>query len=415
MNEQNEGGSSTAGERAAPMRPRDAIRYLAFSGDAARRIAGSRGALLVGAVFVAIAGVARNYDHVFLLHEARWLIGPFAFSLVSTTMVYLSAQGIGGVGRVRREAGRHFGSGFGAMLALFWMTAPCAWLYAIPVERWAEPFLAAKLNFALLGAVAAWRVALISRALVAITGVPPARAVVAVFIPASLEAAVALFLAAALADLDLASVMAGLQAAAVDRWQINTTATLSVWSLVTFLLSLIGLAAINETRRAARDLPVPSAKCRLSLPLASMALAAAAICLAIAIPEQFKLRRHDIVESLIWGDREREALDFLSKHGRDDFSQVVPVPPNAWRSGAYRLPGVLQAVAGDDPDWVKAHLLEQSKIFLRRAFASDTTFFRQRERLGIVRTEMKRIWGEGAIPAEFEAKWQAYEKRYYGE
>jgi hypothetical protein len=58
-------------------------------------------------------------------------------------------------------------------MGLFWMTAPCAWLYALPVERLCPDSLTAiKVNFALLGIVATWRVLLMGRVISVLTGNP---------------------------------------------------------------------------------------------------------------------------------------------------------------------------------------------------------------------------------------------------
>ena len=46
------------------------------------------------------------------------------------------------------------------------MTAPLAWLYAIPYERFLSPVGATRANLWTLGLVAAWRVLLIIRVLV---------------------------------------------------------------------------------------------------------------------------------------------------------------------------------------------------------------------------------------------------------
>src|SRR5262249_10892210 len=54
-------------------------------------------------------------------------------------------------------------------LTLFWLTAPLAWLYAIPYERFLSPGGATRANLMTLALVAAWRVVLMSRVVSVLT------------------------------------------------------------------------------------------------------------------------------------------------------------------------------------------------------------------------------------------------------
>jgi hypothetical protein len=57
-----------------------------------------------------------------------------------------------------------------SFLGLFWMTAPLAWLYAIPYERFLSPVGAMRANLWTLAFVALWRVALMVRAISVLMG-----------------------------------------------------------------------------------------------------------------------------------------------------------------------------------------------------------------------------------------------------
>jgi hypothetical protein len=71
---------------------------------------------------------------------------------------------------LRRDADRpKILAGFRAFLGLFWMTAPLAWLYAIPYEHFLSDFGAAQARVNTLGLVAPWRVLLMSRIIAVIT------------------------------------------------------------------------------------------------------------------------------------------------------------------------------------------------------------------------------------------------------
>jgi hypothetical protein len=88
-----------------------------------------------------------------LLHEPWHLLLPLGASPIASAVLFVVA----------------FGRWFHhdpAFLGLFWMTAPLAWLYALPYERFLSPAHAMQANLLTLGVVAAWRVALMVRVLV---------------------------------------------------------------------------------------------------------------------------------------------------------------------------------------------------------------------------------------------------------
>ena len=137
------------------------VRFLLFNKEAIRQIASTHGAIWPGLLFVISAGFAREYDGEYLIAEPWHLLIPVAASLIGcfcmSALVSLMARcrGAGDVGF--REVFRSF-------LNLYWMTAPLAWLYAIPFERFLSPADATVANLSLLGVVAVWRVALMIRA-----------------------------------------------------------------------------------------------------------------------------------------------------------------------------------------------------------------------------------------------------------
>ena len=163
------------------------VRYLFGSSAAIQQLATWRWTLLLGVVLVATAGVARHYDDNAGLVGAWWLVGPLIASLISSMVIY-------GVvvltlkppyePRVDRPPS------YPSFLGLFWMTAPCAWLYAIPVEHWNDTLGAAKWNVTFLVLVSAWRVLIIARACQVLTGQSWWRSLWAVLCPAGIEFAI---------------------------------------------------------------------------------------------------------------------------------------------------------------------------------------------------------------------------------
>jgi len=139
---------------------RTVLKFLFFDAEAIRTFATHRSSLWVGFLFVVAAGFAREYDGEYLLAEPWHLAIPLAASLIGcffmTALIYIAAwfNGEKEVGPVKT---------FVVFLACYWMTAPMALVYGIPVERFLSPGEATRANLIFLAIVAAWRVLLMIR------------------------------------------------------------------------------------------------------------------------------------------------------------------------------------------------------------------------------------------------------------
>jgi hypothetical protein len=155
------------------------FRYLMFDAPAIRRLAANPQVLIVGLLWVLSAGFAREYDGEYLAAEPWHVALPWVASVVGCgLMVALvgwaaSCRGLQGVGPV--EFCRTF-------LGLYWMTAPLAWLYAIPVERFLAPADATRANLLFLAVVSVWRVALMTRCVQVLCRAPLAAAAIPVLL-----------------------------------------------------------------------------------------------------------------------------------------------------------------------------------------------------------------------------------------
>ena len=184
-------------------------RFLCGNAAAVRRVAESQASLPVGILLVLMTAIARNYDQDYWRETWLWLFGPLLFSFFSGTFLFSVvyrwfirhhlAEG-------ERPAIRQQWLGF---MGLFWMTAPIAWVYAIPVERWMDSYHAARANLVLLGLVSAWRVVLMARVVSVVNGVSWLRSLGWVLLGASLEVLIVAFTGGCSPDIGV-SVLAGM-------------------------------------------------------------------------------------------------------------------------------------------------------------------------------------------------------------
>lgn len=139
------------------------IRFLLFDRDAIKTIADSRTATWLGLTFVISAGFAREYDGEYLLAEPWHLLIPVAASLIGCFLMVIFIFGL-----AFRGVKISFWQTLRSFINVYWMTAPMAWLYAIPFEQFLRPVDATSANLWMLGFVATWRVALMVRCMIVI-------------------------------------------------------------------------------------------------------------------------------------------------------------------------------------------------------------------------------------------------------
>ena len=129
-------------------------------------VASSRASLWLGAMFVAAAALAREYDRRDLLAQGWHLLLPFAASIALSFVQFALFY----VLRAPAAATRWWPA-YRAFLACFWMTAPLALFYAIPYERFLTERGAVDANVLTLLCVSAWRGYVICRVLQVLAGV----------------------------------------------------------------------------------------------------------------------------------------------------------------------------------------------------------------------------------------------------
>jgi hypothetical protein len=323
----------------------------------------SRHAVWVGLLFVLSAGLAREYDGKDLLHEPWHAFLPLAASLVSSGLLFLLAYSIARWKGIARPAG--FFTQYRAFLALFWMTAPLAWLYALPHERLFDPVPAVVLNLVTLGVVSAWRVALMIWVLRAYFGYPLVSAAFLVL----LFADVVVLGLMQFVPFPLIEVMGGIHVSQREQILQSVTQTGFLLDFCSLPLWLMGgfcwvLRWPMDPRPWARDEGSPGRPSRGLWILAGVSVGVELLLLPFTQPEQIRRWR---VERAFGEGHYEEGFAILSAHEQDDFPPGWDLPPKVvgWNPDPL-LYCVEYAVDHDVAPWVReAYLRKFEHVVLR--------------------------------------------------
>lgn len=331
--------------------------YLLGRSSAIREVADNRATIWTGIGLVLLTSIARNYDQTFIVEKPfLWLFGSLLFSVVSGTWLYLILYGWF-VRRATADAdGRKpgFWRQWRCFMGLFWMTAPIAWLYAIPVERFLDSMTAARANLILLGIVSLWRVILMARVIQVLTRARYHAVLLWVLVAAGVEILVVFFFGGAFARAIMAG-MGGMRNSPEESLMVGSLATVfmvAFWGTPVILVAAL-VAGGNQT---ANDLPAPD-KSRWN---GRWLLAGAVVWMAVAIAPQIELSRNLKVEQYFAEGRFRDGLDYLSAQQPGQFAPARVLPPNAFEYEIFsELPACLGVVEPDDAAWVREHLVRR--------------------------------------------------------
>jgi hypothetical protein len=340
------------------MQIRTLLHYLLFGNrQAILAIAANRHALWLGFLFVVSAGFAREYDGEDLLHEPWHLLIPVASSLAASLGLFTLTYGLA---VWRGDRFRLFFRRYLSFLGLFWFTAPLAWLYAIPYERFLGPGEAVQANLVTLGLVSVWRVALMIRVLVVLMNHSAVAAIVLVLFFGDVLALILMnFLPIPIID-----IMGGVRLSEGERVLRNLAATTCLFAGCSFPALLFAtLFGAVKTRPRWELLPIetpsplPSRGLRV---LAVMSVTVWVVILPFTQPEQW-LRFQ--VERAFKEGRIDDALAIMSAHQRNQFPPHWTPPPLRldWAAdGRPPLLDVLEAIETNEvAPWVREAYLQK--------------------------------------------------------
>lgn len=328
---------------------RTILGFLLMDQRAIRVVALSKTATIVGLLFVISAGFAREYDGEDLMTEPWHLLLPLAASVIGCFLLSILLNVVGW--RAKEEHVGFFHT-FRSFLNVYWMTAPMAWLYAIPVERILSPGNATRANLILLAIVATWRVVLMIRSVCVLyrcsiwTGV----------MPVMLFSASLALLALWLVPGPIFMIMGGVRLTESEAIIQETRFTLGFAATISLPIWLIGYAMVAysknklQTRLVSGPLPlVGASRGTWALTLASLAIWIP--ILPFTQPEQ-QNRRY--VEKLIRNSQFEDLCRWLGDKEKSDFPTHWDPPPRI--SYGEREPNLLEVAIGlrefNAPSWL---------------------------------------------------------------
>lgn len=339
-------------------------RYLVGSQRAILDVATSRWSFWIGAIFVLSAGFAREYDGEDLVHEPWHALRPLAASLASGTALFLIVHLAALLKSSKAEGTRPgFFEAWFRFMGLFWMTAPMAWLYAVPYERFMTPVDAIRLNLWTLALVALWRVILMTRVVQVLYGI---RSYAAFFL-VMLFADAVVFVVLTTVPTPVIDVMGGIRQSERDALIGGVTLMVTLLAVLSAPVWIIGaLSSIATLRPSWPDLSQHH-KPKRSNGLLILAIASVLAFLPLLIvsqPEQINKRE---VELLLKNGDVPAALLFMSERSPEDFPpQWNPPPRLGYRESEPSLVDVRNAMTDDWPaDWVATIYLDKIDRKLR--------------------------------------------------
>jgi hypothetical protein len=377
------------------------IQYLLGYREAILRGAGCRAALGLGLVFVLVAGLAREYDGEDLLAEPWHVLIPLAASVVSSGVLYLLVRWVawvnGAHGRApadphpasghplpkgegsecrlslrestpfRGAKGDNLASGYLDFLGLYWLTAPLALVYAIPVERLMPPAAAVAANLWLLGLVAVWRVLLMARVVSVLYGRGFGTGLLLVMFFADTVTVIAL----GMMELPIVGIMGGIRLSPAESVLRNTVCMIRLVSVLTWPVWLIaaGVAAFRSQTKweyqPASVAPLVGVRPHLWA-IAGGCLAALLALLPLTQPAQ-QLRTQ--VERDLVAGRIREGLTMMSAHEPGDFPPHWDPPPRiSYRQFVPDIVAVMEELDAQGTTaapWVQSIYAEKFSNWLR--------------------------------------------------
>ena len=338
------------------------LKYLIGNRDAIQKIANQSQLLWVGVLFVFSAGFAREYDAEDLLHEPWYLLIPLVASIASSLLLYAFIFFVYPTTSENKLGDR---LSYKSFLTLYWMTAPLAWLYALPAERLFSAGNAVQFNLYLLLFVSVWRVLLISRV---ISVLCRSTFLAALFIVMLFADGLALFILY-LTPLPVFNIMGGIHLTEGEHVIQGTAFLVGILGVVSFPIWLLGSVVTWWPTKFQKNLTTENSSITEAIPvstplwiLAIVSLLIWCFILPITQPEQQNRRQ---VEKFLKAKQYKEAVTFMSSLKRNDFPPHWNPPPHiGYGERSEVLADVIDAtITSKSAPWVQDLYLQKIKFY----------------------------------------------------
>jgi len=320
----------------------DPLLFLIGDKAAITRLAGSWFTLLIGALLVVTAGIARNYDHHYFLAEWQWLYGPFVASFSTSIIIFI-------VGLPFATFKKSFFKNYLCFLSLYWMTSPCAWLYALPIESFASILTATKWNIAFLAIVSLWRVFLIARCIQVLSNENYFSSLIRIILPAS----IVMCFASLLKGMDIIGIMGGVKLSPTESILATAAEFTTVTTFWTSIFSIIASLFLTQYRFRFIQAPLPWRQTVFNSKLLVYSALLIPLALLCTVPIQQKAKRNHTLKALLDDSRitghARASIDYAAQFQRDDFLTSHHFPP---APKGYYIEDLVIALNPDDPQWI---------------------------------------------------------------
>ncbi len=303
------------------MRLRDAALLLVGNRRAILALWRDRWALVVGALLVLSASLARNYDGHDLVREWTVFTHGFAASIVNAFLMYGMMYAVA-MRKETPERGR-FWSGYLSFLGVFWMTAPMAWLYGIPWEYMLAPEAAVTANMWTLALVSVWRVALTIRVLAIAFDTPVWKPAPVILFVSSAIAATALLLS----PRPVIDFMGGLRHPPEFEALTQAHFAAMVYSVLLLPVTLLILLITFRWIRAGQSAMDRALRKPAPVPVFAVCAAAIAGWIGAAVWAQPPVQRKLDVERAVAERRYGDAAAVLLSYDESQFPPVWDLPP----------------------------------------------------------------------------------------
>lgn len=343
---------------------RTLLGFLAGRSSAIQSVASSSASPWLALMLILLASIPRNYDQTWIGEKTfLWLFGPLLAAVFNSLLFFTMFERAADRSRRKLLEGgtppeiHSYWKRYGIFFGLYGMTAPLAWLYAIPVKRWLTIQNSGHVNVALLAIVSLWRVLLLARVVSVVRGASFSWCLQRIVQYASMEVILLVYMGA---SAHIARGMMGMRNAPEEYVLQDFIRFVFISSLVLFVVTT--LARIWNVDHPGRAWPeVLKERIPWAIPV-GMALFGALI---LPIPQK-ELHRNFQHRQRIEAGQYRKALEVLSQHQKSDYAPAQRLAPNPYEFELFEdLPPLLAAVQGDEAPWVREWLRDSFLISLK--------------------------------------------------